>query len=60
MQPEELMDMLIKKFESIQDEGDSVAVVKLRLSEVIAQWLERVWVDFHYNEAMVGLWIITI
>ena len=35
-----------------------MAVVKLRLSEVVAQWLERVWVDFHYSEVMVSdnLW----
>ena len=37
-----------------QDEGDNMAVVKLRLSEVVAQWLERVWVDFHYSEVMVS------
>ena len=56
MQPEELMDMLIKQFEDSQDSEEKESdMVKLRLSNIVTQWLERVWVDFHYNETMVGL-----
>jgi len=54
MQSEELMDMLLQKFadsESYEEEqGD---MVKLRLSNIVAQWLERVWVDFHYSDVMI-------
>ena len=58
MQPEELMSMLINKFIEC-DQSDELTVevrdmVKLRLSNIVTQWIERVWVDFHYSDAMVG------
>lgn len=33
-----------------EEQGD---MVKLRLSNIVTQWLERVWVDFHYSDVMI-------